>query len=412
LTSLARDGDLLDKVELLRNSDRFHSVQTTDDGSLGAADRRQPAPRVLLACCGLEHAQRGYETFARSCFEALRREPGIDIELVKGSGPSGPEEHSVSILRRDRSTARFLGRAFGFRPFRLEALAFAVAIQPMLTRFRPDVVYLSEWDTAKGLARIRFLTRQRFRIVLCNGGFAATGFDHLDHVQQLTPGALEYVLARGADRMRHSVLPLGFDIEPDFRPPTSMERTRLREDLRLPTDREILLSVAALNRSHKRIDYLIDELGSLQNRPYAVFIGESDSETSGVRALADKVLERDGYCMRTVPAAEVRDYLRASDAFVLASLEEAQGRAVVEAMAEGVPCILDDNPVMRFAAGEFGLYRDLSRSRALSDVLTGGLPQQTECLARERHRFVYDRFSWSVLSPQYIRLFRQLTARN
>jgi 1,2-diacylglycerol 3-alpha-glucosyltransferase len=248
-------------------------------------------PRVLLVCSGLEHARRGYESFARECFDALVGEPELELELVKSSGRPGPREHVVRTLRRDRAPALALGRALRVRPFRLEALAFALSLQPLLTRARADLVYLSEWDTASALARLRPVTGQRFKLLLCNGGFASSGFDHLDHVQELTPTARDHVTSLGADPDRHTVLPLGFRIEPELELPSAPERSALRRALGLPEERRIVLSVAALNRSHKRLDHLIDELATLpEPRPFLLLAGEPDGETPGVRAHAHALL--------------------------------------------------------------------------------------------------------------------------
>ena len=41
------------------------------------------------------------------------------------------------------------------------ALAFGLMLQPVIGRRRPDVVYLSEWETARVLARLRRPLRQR-----------------------------------------------------------------------------------------------------------------------------------------------------------------------------------------------------------------------------------------------------------
>lgn len=373
---------------------------------LQADPRRGAAPRVLLACAGLDHARRGFETFARECFTALHDEPGIELELVKGSGPPGAGERSARTLRRDRPVARAVGRLLGARPFRIEALAFAFGLQPLIARRRPDLIYLSEWDTARGLATIRALTRQRFRLLLCNGTFAASGFEHLDHVQELTPGAREYVLARGADPRRHSVLQLGFRIDRELRLPSAEERAALRDRLGLPRDRPILISVAALNRSHKRLDYVIEEVAALPApRPFLLLVGEPDSETPALRSLALERLGAEGHAFRTVPAPEVGDLLRASDAFVLGSLDEAQGRALIEAAAVGVTCLAHDSGVMRFALGEHGRFGDFSKPGALSAALRD-FPAPDLELARSAHRHVYERFAWDRLRPRYVELLR------
>jgi len=369
----------------------------------GTPDRSLPT-RVLLACSGLDHARRGYETFARECFEALRDDPRLDLELVKGSGARGYRERALFTLRRDGALAQAMGRAFGFRPFRLEALAFAFAMYPLLVRRRPELVYLSEWDTAVGLAKLRSLTRQQFRLLLCNGGFASSGFEHLDRVQELTPAALEFVLAQGADPRRHFALPLGFAIDPVPRTLSADDRSALRRRLGLPRERTIWISVAALNHSHKRLGYLIDEAASLQPpRPFLLLVGEPDDETPALRALAADRLEADGYDFRTVSPGEVPLLLRASDVFMLASLAEMQGRAAVEAMAQGLPCVVHDSPVMQFAVGEHGIRIDMRSKGALADALSHTeLPTDGESAA-SRHRHVYERFSWDRLRTQYVR---------
>jgi hypothetical protein len=97
-------------------------------------------PRVLLVCSGLEHARRGFETFARECFDALRDDPRVRIELVKGSGAAGPAERAVTALRRDRPLAQLLGRMRGVPAFRIEAFSFAFAVLPLILRRKPDIV--------------------------------------------------------------------------------------------------------------------------------------------------------------------------------------------------------------------------------------------------------------------------------
>lgn len=369
------------------------------------------SPRVLLACCGLDHAQRGYESFARECFQALAPDPALELDLVKASGRPGVREHVAPALRRDRPVALRLGRALGFRPFRLEALSFAVGLQPLLFRRDPHLVYLSEWDTARALASIRRLTGQRFRILLCNGGFAASGFGHLDHVQELTPAARDHVLRHGGNPLAHTVLPLGFEIPPEFTPISSEDRSALRRELGLPDDRPIVLSVAALNSRHKRLDYLIGEVAQLPRpRPFLLMAGAPDEETPEVRSLALAQLG-DGFAMRTVPRQDVEKLYRASDVFVLASLAEMQGRALIEAASHGLPCLAHDGPVMRFALGDNGFLADLNEPGALAGLLR----EQAELgrdtvheLGLAAHRHVYERFSWDRLRPRYVELLTEV----
>jgi glycosyltransferase involved in cell wall biosynthesis len=376
-------------------------------------DGRRPAiaaPRVLLVCSGLDHARRGFESFARDCFDALRDDPGIQIELVKGSGHSGPRERSIPTITRDNPLARGLGRRLGIRPFRLEALAFGLSLQPILAHRKPDVVYLSEWDTARLLARTRRLARQHFKLVLSNGTLAAEGFDHLDRVQDLTPAANEFVLGRGADPHRHTVLPLGFHIPPQLDPLSDADTRSLRARLDLPPDRRIVISVAALNRYHKRLDYLIEELASIpEPRPFLLLAGQPEEETPGLRELALRRLGEHGHSIRTVPAAEVADLCRASDAFVLASNFEGLPRALVEASALGLPCLVHSYPVTEFAVGPYGYFADLGNAGALAGLISG-LSDSDFAAERavERHGYAYEHFSWDRLRPRYVEMLREV----
>jgi glycosyltransferase involved in cell wall biosynthesis len=363
------------------------------------------ATRVLLVCSGLEHAHRGFESFARECFEALRDEAELDLFLVKGSGPIRPGERSVPTLTREARLARTLARAWGREPFRVEQIGFGASLLPLISRRRPDVVYFSEWHTGLVLGAYRRVARQRFRLVLCNGTMAVDGFGHLDRVQQLTPAALEAALIRGDDPARHILLPLGFALSPALTPIDPDERAGLRARLRLPADRQVILSVAALNRRHKRLDYLIEEVARLPHpRPFLLLAGQEEAETEGIRALAAERLGHGEHSIRTVPQREVADLYRASDVFVLASLGEGLPRALIEALGWGLPCLAHDYAVARFALGTHGELADLSVPGALAGLLAQVVGRRSHEEAGRRHHFAYENFSWDRLRSRYVQL--------
>ncbi len=372
------------------------------------ADDARPA-RVLLACSGLEHAHRGYESFARECFAALRDEPLLDLWLVKGSGPDGDRERSVPSVKRDDRVARALGRVRG-GGLKVEQFAFGFSLQPEIVRRRPDVVYFSEWYTGVALDRLRRLNRRQYALVLSNGSMAAEGFEPFDRVHQHTAPALEYVLARGADPAKQTLLPVAFDFPASV--PTADERAGLRAARGLPADRPIVTSVAALNRHHKRLDYVIAEVAKLpEPRPFLLLVGQPEAETDGLRALARELLGADGHSIRTVPRAEVDALLRASDLFVLASLAEGLPRGLVEAAGHGLPCLAHDYAVARFALGDHGLLADLTRPGALSGLLEAALAGDHSAGAEERRRFVHESFSWDALRPRYVELLHGAVGR-
>ena len=155
-----------------------------------------PPVRVMLPCSGLEHAHRGFESFAREAFDELRDEPRLDLRLVKATGASGDGELAVRAITRDgRLARRFSRRQNG--PIKAEQLAFAFSLQREIVRWRPQVIYFSEWYTGVGLNKLRAVNRQQYALVLSNGSMAAEGFEPFDRVHQHTAPAFEYVLRAG-----------------------------------------------------------------------------------------------------------------------------------------------------------------------------------------------------------------------
>lgn len=364
---------------------------------------------MLLACPGLDHAHRGFETFARECFEALRDRPDLSIELVKGSGFPAPAEMVVRTVTRRTRAARALARSLSVEPFIVEHVTFAQALVPLLVRRQPNVVYFSEWHVGRVLAAWRRVSRQRFALVFCNGALAPSGYGHLDRVQQLVPGAIEYTLARGEPPDRQQLLPLGVAMEHSLAPLADGERATLRERLRLPADRQIVLSAGAINRQ-KRIDYLIDEVASMPApRPYLLLAGQQEADTPAIRRAALERLGPDGHDIRTVPPQAMPDHYRASDSFVLASLWESFGRVLVEAQSHGLPCLGHSYPVIDWVLGGEGDTADLSEPGAVAGWLRGLVAAEFSFDARRRrHRSAYARFSWDVLTDRYVAMLRQV----
>jgi glycosyltransferase involved in cell wall biosynthesis len=367
----------------------------------------------MLACSGLEHAHRGFESFARECFDELRDEPRLDIELVKATGASGDRERAVRAITRDGRLARMFSRRQN-GPIKVEQLVFAFSLQRQILRRRPQVIYFSEWYTGVGLNRLRALNRQQYALVLSNGSMAAEGFEPFDRIHQHTAPAFEYVLGCGADPAKHVLLPVAFRFSPELELPSPDERRALREQLGLPSERTIVISVAALNRWHKRLDYVIEELARLpEPRPFLLMVGQPEAETDGLRSVATELLGDDGHSFRSVPRAEVDLLLRAADVFVLASFAEGLPRALVEAMDRGLPCLAHDYSVARYAMGSHGRLADLHEPGALAGLLRSGEEGgwRDPAAAETRHRFVYDAFSWDRLRPQYVELLHGAVGR-
>ena len=365
---------------------------------------------MFIACSGLGHVRRGYETFAQECFDALRPAPELDLTLVKGAGPSTADNRTARPLRRDGAVTRRAARLINRDPFVLEQWSFAAALTPLLLRRRPEVILLSEWSTVFALDRWRRVSRQSFRMVLSNGAPGWPPFPPADHIQELTPNGLQVSIDAGDPPERHTVLPLGLHVGREAPLPTAEQRAQIAHRLDLPANRPLVLTVAALNNHHKRLLYVIDEVAALpEPRPHLVMLGQRESETPAILARAEERLGRDGFTARTVAADEVPDHYLCADAFVLASTTEGMGRVLLEALSFGLPVLAHDYPTTQYVLGPHGHTADLRQQGALAGLISGLGPDALDPeRRRERHRWVYDNFSWQTLAPRYVELLHRV----
>jgi glycosyltransferase involved in cell wall biosynthesis len=364
--------------------------------------------RVFFVCSGLGHVHRGYETFMRECYAALKHEPGLDLWLFKGAGPGDKREIPLLHLPRAGFGARFIGELTNRGAYTVEQVSLTASLIPYIVRERPDLIYYCDISIGKLLYYWRKLSGARYRLLLHNGGPHPAPYQWADHVHQLTPGEANRAVAAGFAPERQTLLPCGFRFGQVPMPAVEEEKAARRRELGLPLDRKVVLSVGALNRGHKRMDYLISEVAAMgEDRPFLVMLGEVESETPAVRATADLLLGPDGYMMRTVQRDAMDKYYRAADVFALASLVEAFGLVYVEAMSHGLPCIAHDYPVSRFVFGDDGLLADLRLSGKLTEQLRLALGQADTAEGRiQRHTAVSHRFDWSALAPRYVAMMQ------
>jgi len=258
---------------------------------------------------------------------------------------------------------------------------------------------------------LRKLLKLDFRMLLFNGGPSPYPHNRCDLVQQITPYQYSKAIEHGEAPGRHHVLPHAIDMNhpKEFKPE---QKGILRQQLGLPSDRKIILSVGSIDVSHKRMDYLVKEVSMLpEPRPYLIMLGQVCDETPTVITLANKLLGVENYAIRSVPRDQVDAYYQASDVFVLCSLMEGFGLVYVEAMANGLLCLAHNNGVTQYIIGTNGRLGDFTQPQQLKDLLEQSLYTKEEHnLKTERQQYVYDKFSWAALRSDYIRLLVQSAA--
>lgn len=368
--------------------------------------------KVFLLCAGLGRINRGYESFTREFFEALADRPELDLTLFKGGGRSEGKQIRLPCLPRGTRFAAWLGGKLQKDAYWVEQVTFTLSLLPHIQRVRPDVVYYSDSTVGFLLWYWRRVTRRRFKLLLSNGGPLFPPFRRCDLVQQLAPNHLEDALKAGQPAETQELLPYGIQMEPEGAALPRSERNALRSSLKLPPDRQIVLSVGAVNKWHKRMDYVVREVAALpEPRPYLVLLGQQDEETPDVRALAEALLGAGSYQIRTVPYQNVAKYYQAADVFVLASLAEGFGRVFLEALSWGLPCLAHDCDITRYVLGASGLRADFEQPGSLAGLLRQALAEGGDPAAwQQRRQDAFQRFSWQQLGPEYVAMIQKCAA--
>ena len=366
---------------------------------------------IISPLLGISH--RGFESFARECFEALRVDPALDVRLFKRAGPSARGEFRIPSVRAYGRASRVFGRMLHTDPLIIAYDTFAIGLQPWLIGWRPDVVLFSERHIGNRLWHLRRITGLKYHLLFSNGGPFGPPFHRFDHIQHLTPGHYAESLNAGDSSEKLSQVPYGFQVPQDPFPDIGT-RQMLRRQLGLSEVGHVVLSVGALNTVHKRMDYVIREVAALpEPRPQLVILGNRDCETPQIEKLGNELLGLDGCIIRTVTCEQVASYYACADVFCLASLQEGFGRVFVEALSWGLPSVAHDYPVTRYVGNGMMTLRNLdqrgSLTDALSELLDVSLSQGDKSIRREEVKM---RFGWDALRPQYVDMIKKACGKN
>ncbi|AFY30869.1 glycosyltransferase family 4 protein [Calothrix sp. PCC 7507] len=369
--------------------------------------------KVFIVCSGLGHVKRGFESFTQECFDALSSSPELDVTLFKGGGKSTPNQISLGNFPRESPLGIHLGKLTGRGSYFIEQTSFSCSLIPHIYQQQPDVIYFSDGAIGNFLWHWRKLTGQPYKLLFSNGGPLSPPFHRWDHVQQVVPIHLQAAVEVGEPLEKQSLVSYGINIYSQFKILTVAEKASLKRKLELPNDLPIILSVGAINKSHKRMDYLIREVAQLPKpHPYLLILGQMEAESPEVLELGNKLLEPDKFQIRTVAAHEVADYYQVSDAFVLASLGEGFGRVFLEAMSYGLPCLAHDYEVTRFVLKEEGYLANFQLPGSLTSLISQALSQNDDISKYRRHQLVYEYFSWDSLRSSYVSMIHRCAVNN
>lgn len=288
----------------------------------------------------------------------------------------------------------------------IEQCSFSIQLVYELLKGKYDIVHFSDPQVGHNLFHLKKIWMKAPKLLFSNGGpISPTHYRRFDFIQQLTPYYFEEGLKSGIEEKKMTTLPYGVDT--DFFSPKI--ESQFREKFDIPNEEFLILSVGTVNKTHKRMHWLIREIATLKKRPYTIIVGEEDNETYTIKKLGENLLSRKIKFLN-IPYNEISQVYKAADLFVSTSIVEGLPNAFLEAMASGLPIIAHNHPNQRWIVGRGGICVDMKKKNELASTIRQLMENKVEIrrlgiLARERAEKM---FSWRVLIPKYIEMYERL----
>jgi glycosyltransferase involved in cell wall biosynthesis len=171
----------------------------------------------------------------------------------------------------------------------------------------------------------------------------------------------------------------------------------------------VILAVSALNRSHKRVDHIIEEASQVSGDVLLWLDGRVE-DPSLEKMAHEKLGPR---CRIThLPSAQIPELYHLADIFVHGALEEGFGLAICEAASAGLMVLVHDSPHFRWLVGARSCLVDMSVAGPLSERLRvlSCSPRPIASLGRQLADGIRSRFDWQVVGPQYMDMYRKVAA--
>jgi len=200
--------------------------------------------------------------------------------------------------------------------------------------------------------------------------------------------------------MKH--VPHGFDDKSH-----SLPKHVARQQFKLPPDR-VLLGCAARLHPHKRLDAAIRLLAGEPS--WHLALAGQGADEGRLRGLAEELEVSDRtHFIGEIPPRQMADFLACLDVFVFPTQAETFGLAAVEAASAGIPCVVNDLPVLRevlsFEGRPAAIFVDASNQAALSAAVSRILTDKAlnEALGQSA-KGLRSRYSVDSMVEEYVQI--------
>lgn len=227
----------------------------------------------------------------------------------------------------------------------------------------------------------------------------------------ISQGVMDYLVSvERVEPERIRVIPNGIDLEPFCEMKRSPEL--IKRSLEIPTDFIVVGTIAAL-KEQKGLTYLIKAARYIINshpRTQFVIVGSGKLEESIRKEIAD--LDLTSYVTLTGERKDVVELLSIMDIFVLPSLWEGVGIAVLEAMAMERPCVVTDIPGLRevvvpnVSANVVSSRNEVALANAIIDLLDD--PAKRLAFGQAGRLWVEKHYSAKDMARQYEKAYMEV----
>jgi glycosyltransferase involved in cell wall biosynthesis len=361
--------------------------------------------RVAIACPGVGLVQRGYERMIDDLYRLLEGE--LDVTLFMGGGATGERKKIPVFLPRNGRFLRMfpIHRVVGRTTIHAECMTFALGMLPYLREGRFDVVHCIDPPLARILYKLRRLGGMRFRLLFTHAcSMPPSNYPPVDHVQEVAQVTYDQALQGGLDPRAMTLLPVG--MYPEYFE-VAKSKEELRREYRVPAQTFLILSVAAINRNQKRIDYLIDEAAKLEGDFLLWLDGSLDQGDPDLVEYARSRLG--GRCRITqVPSSKVGELYRMADVMAHTAAFEAFGLSIVEAASTGLPVLVDDAPHFRWLLPNREAWVGMGAPGALAERLAFLMAHPQALAAIQCRESARQRFAWPALRDGYKAMYARV----
>jgi 1,2-diacylglycerol 3-alpha-glucosyltransferase len=357
--------------------------------------QKEKKKRLAILCSGLGHISRGFEISADEWYQHLKNSKTLSVKLFAG----GKKEFAKKVMNVPRNSmlANIL-RKFKLihDGFLLEQLSFGLGFLFHLIFYKPDIIWLQEPNLADFLLKIRNVFKFRYKIIFCDG--APVGYkvaSKFDYIIFLHTYAYDEAVCNNVSPSKCTVIPY----IRSFSDPVTKESAR--EFFNFPNNKFVILCVAAWNIHHKRIDYLLKEIATLNKAELILMLcGQPENETEDLKAFA-KANSVDTLWL-TLEQNELSKAYDVADIFILSSLREGLPGVLVEAGIHGLPIICHIHPGGKFILGEeYEGLTDLSIKGNLSRKIVELKENDLSKLGRYTKKIVSKKFDPKVLTEKF-----------